>query len=220
MNINHTLPPFEAVILAQGEYPTHPTPLALLQESSYVVCCDGAANEYLSRGEMPQAVVGDGDSLSATTRALCQSILHLVQEQESNDLTKAIRYLYQQGVRRVAIVGGTGKREDHTLGNISLLLEYQQMGMEVAMYTNYGYFVACQDEAHFATLPGQQLSIFNLDAKGFDAKGLKYPLYDFNRWWQGTLNECIDTELTIQARGCYLLFFNYPSSAMTPPPSI
>ncbi|MGL4851254.1 MAG: thiamine diphosphokinase [Phocaeicola sp.] len=202
--------PFEAVILAQGEYPSHTTPATLLQEAAYVVCCDGAAHAYLASGKMPQAVVGDGDSLTEETRVRCEEILHLESEQESNDLTKSMRYLYNQGKRRVAIVGGTGKREDHTLGNISLLLEYQQMGMEVVMYTNYGYFVACQNAARFSTSPGQQLSIFNMGAKGFESEGLKYPLYDFTRWWQGTLNECTSSELRIQAQGCYLLFFNYP----------
>ena len=201
--------PFEAVILAQGEYPTHSIPTALLQQTNLVVCCDGAANEFLAKGYMPQAVVGDGDSLTPTTRSLCQDILHLENEQESNDLTKAMRYLYKQGKRRVAIVGATGKREDHTLGNISLLLEYQQMGMEAVLYTNHGYFVACQDNSLFATSEGQQLSIFNFGATGFVAKGLKYPLYDFTSWWQGTLNECTSSELQILATGRYLLFFNY-----------
>lgn len=211
MNQNNSIPPFEAVILAQGEYPAHTIPTTLLQEAHYVVCCDGAANSFLARGHMPQAVVGDGDSLNATTRATCQSILHLESEQESNDLTKAVRYLYQLGKRRIAIVGATGKREDHTLGNIALLLTYQQMGMEVVMYTNYGYFVACQDNVSFPATPGQQLSLFNFGATGIQSTGVKYPLYDFTRWWQGTLNECTGTELTIQATGCYLLFFNYPT---------
>ena len=40
----------EAVILANGEYPTCPVPLTMLEEASFVACCDGAANEYISRG--------------------------------------------------------------------------------------------------------------------------------------------------------------------------
>ncbi|MGL5958221.1 MAG: thiamine diphosphokinase [Phocaeicola sp.] len=210
MNRSHFNSSFEAVILAQGEYPTHNTPITLLQSTDYVVCCDGAANEFLAKGEMPQAVVGDGDSLTSTSHAACQEILHIEQEQESNDLTKAIRYLHKQGKRRVAIVGATGKREDHTLANISLLIEYQKMGMEVVMYTNHGYFVPCQDKVSFPTEQGQQLSIFNFGAQGFESEGLKYPLYDFNNWWQGTLNECTHSQLQIKAKGCYLLFFNYP----------
>lgn len=54
----------EAVILANGEYPTCPVPLTMLEEASFVACCDGAANEYISRGHTPDVIVGDGDSLS------------------------------------------------------------------------------------------------------------------------------------------------------------
>lgn len=56
--------PTEAVILANGEYPTHSVPVNILRNASYVACCDGAANEYLSRGYIPDAIIGDGDSIS------------------------------------------------------------------------------------------------------------------------------------------------------------
>jgi thiamine pyrophosphokinase len=38
---------------------------------------------------------------------------------------------------------------------------------------------------------------------------LLYPIYDFNNWWQGTLNECTGEEFTIKAKGEYLLFINH-----------
>ena len=47
----HYIP--QAVILANGEYPAHELPLRLLAEPQFVVCCDGAANEYISRGHTP-----------------------------------------------------------------------------------------------------------------------------------------------------------------------
>ena len=47
----------EAVILANGEYPTCPVPLTMLEEASFVACCDGAANEYISRGHTPDVIV-------------------------------------------------------------------------------------------------------------------------------------------------------------------
>ena len=57
----HYIP--QAVILANGEYPAHELPLRLLAEAQFVVCCDGAANEYISRGHTPDVIIGDGDSL-------------------------------------------------------------------------------------------------------------------------------------------------------------
>ena len=201
--------PFEAVIVAGGDYPTSEQALRVLHNAPYVVCCDGAADRYIATGHLPDAIVGDGDSISAYNRTKYASRLHIVAEQETNDQTKAVKHLLAEGKRRIAIVGATGKREDHTLGNISLLMEYRRMGAEVRMYTNYGVFIPCKDTCTFACSPNQQVSIINFTARGLKAKGLAYPIYDFTNWWQGTLNACTDTSFTIEAEGEYLLFLNY-----------
>ncbi|MBE6303664.1 MAG: thiamine diphosphokinase [Bacteroidales bacterium] len=200
---------FDAVILAAGDYPTATQPLAILRNAKYVVCCDGAADRYIARGNTPDAIVGDGDSISPDNREKYAHILHIVNEQESNDQTKAVRFLVSQGKRRIAIVGATGRREDHTIGNISLLIEYARSGVEVYSFTNYGLFVPCNGTTTHKCRKGQQLSIFSITAKSLRAEGLRYPIYDFTNWWQGTLNECTDDTVTLHARGEYLLFFNY-----------
>ena len=58
----------EAVILGNGDYPSHPYPLNVLRQALYVVCCDGAADEYIRHGFLPDAIIGDGDSLSSENR--------------------------------------------------------------------------------------------------------------------------------------------------------
>ena len=199
----------DAIILANGDYPSADVPVQLLKEAPYVVCCDGGANEYIEKGYTQDIIIGDGDSLSEENRRLYADLIHHNPDQETNDQTKAIQFLLSQGKKRIAIVGATGKREDHTIGNISLLMEYMRMGVEVCMYTDYGVFVPCKDTCVFECRPGQQVSIFNFTAKGLKSKGLAYPIYDFTSWWQGTLNRCTDTSFTIEAEGEYLVFLNY-----------
>ena len=199
----------DAIILANGDYPSADVPVQLLKEAPYVVCCDGGANEYIEKGYTPDIIIGDGDSLSEENRRLYADLIHHNPDQETNDQTKAIQFLLSQGKKRIAIVGATGKREDHTIGNISLLMEYMRMGAEVRSYTDYGVFVPCKDTCVFECRPGQQVSIFNFTAKGLKSKGLAYPIYDFTSWWQGTLNRCTDTSFTIEAEGEYLVFLNY-----------
>lgn len=200
---------FDAVVIGGGEFPKAERPLQVIRNASYVVCCDGAADEYISRGFVPDAIVGDGDSISACNRAAFAGILHCISEQESNDQTKAVRFLLEQGKNSIAIVGATGKREDHTIGNISLLMEYFRMGVDVRMFTDYGVFIPCEGEASFRCRPGLQVSIFNFTAKDFSSSGLKYDIYDFTSWWQGTLNECTGDSFVVSAKGEYLLFLNY-----------
>lgn len=199
----------DAVILANGEYPTHELPLRILSESAFVVCCDGAANEYIARGHTPDIIIGDGDSLSPDNKIRFAPIILQIADQETNDQTKAVQYLQSKGYKKIAIVGATGKREDHTLGNISLLIDYMKSGIEVRTFTDYGVFIPVKDSQTFASHAGQQVSILNFGAKGLKGEGLVYPLSDFSNWWQGTLNEATSNEFTIHCTGDYLVFLTY-----------
>lgn len=206
MNMNKE---FDAVILANGKYPDRGIAAEILASAKYVICCDGAANRYIEQGCTPHAIIGDGDSINEEYRTRFATILHVVDEQESNDQTKAVRFLLSQGKSKIAIVGATGKREDHTIGNISLLIEYARAGADVCTYTEYGVFIPCNGCNTFASHPWEKISIFNFTAKGLKGIGLKYPIYDFTNWWQGTLNECTGHSFTIEAEGEYLVFINY-----------
>ena len=206
MNDSHQI---EAVILANGDYPSNKKPLQILKEAPFVACCDGGANEYIAKGHLPDIIIGDGDSLSEENRLKHASLLHHIPDQETNDQTKAVQYLLAKGIRNIAIVGATGKREDHTIGNVSLLMEYMRMGAVVRSYTDYGVFIPCKDTCSFNCSTGQQVSIFNFTARNLQSEGLAYPIYDFTSWWQGTLNQCTGTSFTIEAKGEYLVFLNY-----------
>lgn len=199
----------DAVILAGGDYPTAERPLEILHQAKMVICCDGGADRYIAEGHTPDIIIGDGDSLSAENRTRFADRIIYEADQETNDQTKAVKYLLSKGLKRMAIVGATGKRDDHTLGNIALLSEYRKMGAEVRSYTDYGVFIPCCGTCRFSCLPKAQVSVFNIDAKHFQSNGLAYPIYDFTRWWQGTLNEASDGEFMISAEGEYLLFVTY-----------
>lgn len=50
----------DAVILGNGEYPTHSMPETMLIMAPYVVCCDGSADEHIRQdsSRMPSSVTG------------------------------------------------------------------------------------------------------------------------------------------------------------------
>ncbi len=198
----------DAVILANGEYPSHPLPLYLLENAPYVVCCDGAADEYISRGHTPDAIVGDGDSISPENRNRFADILFCNNDQETNDQTKAVNHCLTIGKKNLLIVGATGKREDHTLGNISLLMDYVDE-VQVEMATDSGFFTPAKDSGKFKCIKGEQVSMVNFGATGVRGENLVYPLRDFDNWWQGTLNEATADSFIIHARGKYLIYRTY-----------
>ena len=197
----------EVVILAEGDYPTHELPLSILNSCDKVICCDGAANTYINIGKLPLATIGDGDSINEELKSKLNFIF--VPDQETNDLTKAINYAKDLGYKNIAILGATGKRECHTIGNISLLMEYKKMGLNVTMFTDYCSIFPCKDYICIDSKVGQQISIINFGATNLTSEGLRYPIYDFTALWQGTLNECTSEKCSIKADGEFLVILDY-----------
>lgn len=205
------LPP--VVILAAGDFPAHPVPKSLLQQAGCVVCLDSAADLYLQHmGRLPHYVVGDADSASPS---LLQQMGHRFirdDEQETNDLCKAVRFIMRQGIDEVCILGGTGKREDHTLGNIFHL---PGLGLRrVKMVTDYGVFLVPerQDREYVVKMKlhrGCQVSVFNLGTKHLRAEGLRWQLRDFTELWEGTLNEAIQENVEVRGEGTFLVYHTH-----------
>lgn len=194
----------KTVILANGEYPTRPAALRVLEEAETVICCDGASRhaERLLRLGRRCYLVGDGDSIDPRTREEKRELFHHDPDQETNDLTKAVKFCMSHGWREIAILGATGLREDHTLGNISLLADYMEQGMAAEMISDYGRFIPIQGSHRFASWEGQQVSLFSLTPEEpITVRGLAYPIERrcLRRWWEGTLNEALGESFEVEA---------------------
>ena len=212
--------PCRIVILADGEFPTHPIPLSLLMSAEYIVCCDGSAEKLINAGFKPNAIVGDMDSLPEILQAEYAAIIHKDGEQEHNDLTKAVLFAVRQNPTSISIVGATGLREDHTIGNISLLSYYSKAitNIPITLYTDTGKFFAIGEGAVIDAPMCSSVSIFSLDTDiTIKSKGLRYPLDKvvFDSWWKATLNETTATsfELTFKS-GRVVLYIKYKEATL------
>lgn len=202
---------FDAVILCNGDFPTHPKALAVLREAKFLCCCDGAAESCIAHGIRPDAIVGDGDSLDEELKRRNADILHIIHEQEFNDMTKATRFCIANGkTPRIAYVGATGKREDHTLGNIFLLPYYlTELKVSPVMLTDHGMFIPMSGTHTFGSFARQQVSIFNMSCGKLSSEGLRWQCYPYRQMWQGTLNEATGGTFTINADGAYIIYQTY-----------
>jgi thiamine pyrophosphokinase len=202
INLEHS-----AVILANGEYPTHKIPLTILKQHDYLCCCDLAGMTAIHNGIMPDAIVGDGDSLPQAFQQKYASIFHHVEEQDDNDLTKATKFMLSQGFKNIIYLGATGLREDHTLANISLMAYYHQsLGIEPIMVTDYGYFSVNEGRQTIDSFPRQQISIFNINCTKLQSRGLRWAVSPFTQLWQGTLNEAAGDSFDIDGDGTYMIY--------------
>ena len=117
----------------------------------------------------------------------------------------------ENGKQRVSILGATGKREDHTLGNIGYLVSFAEEypDVEIEMLTDYGRFVALKGSRTFHSFPGQQVSVFSMDPEcPIYSEGLRWPLdgLQARRWWQATLNEALASEFSLRSEGWLVVF--------------
>ena len=200
------------VILANGSFPRRKCLLETLRAAGRIVCCDGAASALLRAGREPDLVVGDLDSLDPALRKRFGKRLVHESEQETNDLSKAFRACMARGWRSLVILGAGGRREDHLLGNASLLPLFAAAGADVRMETDYGTFLPVLKSASFRRPVGTKVSIFSFHPEmPLTASGLKYPLDKLRLpfWWCGTLNETSAPEfsLTFDGRAPLLLYF-------------
>ncbi len=199
----------DTVVLANGSFPVHTIPLQRLDHASRVICCDGAAESLLAYGREPDVIVGDLDSLpAALATRFAAKVLHKP-DQETNDLTKAVKLCVGEQIEAITILGATGKREDHTVGNLGLLAEYTEW-LDAEMVTDYGIFRVMRDTRTFASSRGQQISVVSLTpGVPVTAQGLKYPIEQrcLTALWQGTLNEAVDDVVTLSCHGGRLLVF-------------
>jgi len=191
---------FDVVVLANGKYPEHQVPMEILESAKFLVCCDGAVVKHVGKGNTPDAVVGDLDSLPGELKLAFAGKLYHDPDQNTNDLTKSIKFCQANEFRRIAILGSTGLREDHTLGNISLMIYYAQLGLDVTIITDTGIFIPVLASRSFVSFSGQQISLFSINSETtITSEGLKYPIagQKFSMWWQGTLNEALGDSFRI-----------------------
>ncbi|MBK8880909.1 MAG: thiamine diphosphokinase [Bacteroidales bacterium] len=179
------------VIVADGTFPRHEIPLEYLKSAERIVCCDGSAENLIKAGYIPDAIVGDMDSLDQSIAGRFHDRIFRDTDQETNDLTKAVNWCSERGYTELVILGATGKREDHAIGNISLLAEYIKT-VKVKMVTDTGILTAITEGSAIVSFPGQQVSVFSIDPETeITSDGLRYPLdrKKIDNWWVATLNE-------------------------------
>ncbi|CAI3954837.1 Thiamine pyrophosphokinase (ThiN) (PDB:1IG0) [Commensalibacter communis] len=184
-------------------------PKSILQyHQDKLVCCDGAANNLSNHHLTAQVIIGDGDSLSLDNQIKYQDKFIKLSDQNTNDLTKAVLFCQSQSVQSLIILGATGKREDHTIANIALLVNYLSIIDNVTMISDFGVFNAIQLLSSFESYSKQQVSLFSQSPTPITTTNLKYSSNKQNHiyWWQGSLNESLGDEFTIEVNNALIVY--------------
>ena len=182
-----------------------------------ILAADSGMNALYAAAVTPDIIIGDFDSADEKILAFFQQnkaidFCTLNPEKDDTDTEFAIRESIRRGADSITIIGGTGTRLDHVLGNISLLGIGLEEGVRMELLDAHNHI--CMID-HSVTLKkkeqyGNYLSLipYNGNVTGVTLKGLKYPLHDYTMGGFNSLgisNEIVDDEASIELTSGQLL---------------
>lgn len=179
--------------------------MVFLERESYdkIIAVDRGL-EFLHRNSiMPALIVGDFDSLAdgILDDYIEQHIpvRRFIPEKDATDMEIGVRCALEMGADEIIILGGTGSRLDHVLGNIQTMMIPLKQGVETYMLDAnnrirlLGHSVSIEKK----NTKGTYVSFLPLTTtvEGLTLKGFKYPLYNYTLTSDNSLgvsNEFVD----------------------------
>ena len=148
-----------------------------------LIAADSGADHILNAGFMPDIVVGDLDSLSADKSLLQSQIVEFPAEKDFTDAEAAFDRALSSGADDIIIYGATGKRLDHFMGNLSLLIKADNLSLACCIVDRYNRLRLISDDTtlHRSDCFGKYISIIPIDDNvNITLTGFKYPLSNYH----------------------------------------
>ncbi|MDD7972075.1 thiamine diphosphokinase [Roseinatronobacter alkalisoli] len=161
-----------------------------------LVAADGGANSLVDAGHLPQAIIGDIDSLRDDLRHQLADKVHRIAEQDSTDFDKCLAFV---NAPFILALGFTGARLDHTLAAMSSLVRFGSARVLVVAEKDITFLAPPR-----LTLPatiGQRVSLFPMGRCAGRSQGLFWPIdgLDFTPSGViGTSNKASSTQVTLE----------------------
>ncbi len=182
-----------------------------------VVAVDGGLEAAKELDIIPDVIVGDFDTVHPEILAYYRKMEHIVwevhqPEKDDTDTELAIKRALAMNCSHITLLGATGGRLDHMIGNIHLLFPCLQKGTYAEIVDSPEPSVSDRRGAYLPKRDADLGEIYFFPAsyrrsKGITLKGFKYPLTDRDISIGTSLcisNELVEEEGTITFfRWCY-----------------
>lgn len=147
-----------------------------LSVAPLLVAADGGADAALCAGHMPDAVIGDFDSISAAAMTrIPRDRRHRVAEQDSTDFEKCLARI---SARFVIAIGFSGNRLDHTLAVLSAMARVKHS--PVLMLAESDVVFLAPAELSLDLQAGTRVSLWPLGPVRGTSTGLRWPIEDID----------------------------------------
>ncbi len=147
--------------------------------------------QYLCEMDLlPDLVIGDFDSLTPMYQKTLSDleergipVFRLKPQKDETDTQEAFRCARENGAKEVVLLGATGTRLDHVMGNLGLLALARSYGVGLTILDPHNRIrvVSSPLEMNKRELFGKYISFFPLGetVEGLTLQGFAYPLTDF-----------------------------------------
>lgn len=187
------------VVVANGEWNSE-WGKQELASFDLLVAADGGADCILESGYLPHALIGDLDSVQPENLAKCRvegtHIEKFPREKDETDLELALEYAVsrikeheneaalhepsrnkQEQLTDVWLLGATGGRVDHLLGNLAIMLGFLKRGFRIRAKDPYHELWLIRGQEKLKGEKGQELSLISFsEVAVVSTEGLYYPL--------------------------------------------
>ena len=195
------------IILANGQYPSHPAALNMLHTAGTIICTDGSANKLLENGLTPNVIIGDMDSTTVGQDSF-KGLYVKISDQDNTDLDKALEWCKVNSLSQLTVLGTSQLREDHTIGNLILLANYSEE-LDINFVTDYFTITCHHGKRSFTSFKQQLVSLLPVeDIKSITTEGLEFPLIDelFPLSSRGISNRATGHQFIISSSGKIWVF--------------
>lgn len=147
-----------------------------LRPDDYVVYCDSGLRHMERLHVAPSLIVGDFDSYEKPETDV--ETIVLPREKDDTDTMFGVREALRRGCDRFLLIGVVGTRLDHTLGNVSILLFLDSIGIPAAIIDDYSEMEIVSRQEAAVSGDYACFSLLNISgtACGINISGAKYPL--------------------------------------------
>ena len=169
----------KCIILANGK-PPEKIVISFFHKRGYdkLFCADGGANSALKMNLIPDAIIGDLDSISSAALKKFEQRSKIIQlkRQNDTDVEKCLKYAIKKNFNEVILAGVTGNRLDHTICNLGIVLKFLNQ-INISIVAEDSFLKPCRVKVELRTRAGETVSIYGFDKKTkITSKGLKYEL--------------------------------------------
>ena len=200
------------IVLANGSFPSHFIAKKYLNKSGTIICTDGAADKLIGSGRNPDIIIGDFDSTSIKGKDRTGKWIE-APDQNKTDLEKTFEWCIMNNIKKIVLLGSSGKREDHTLGNLFTLAKYHDE-IKCEMITNHAKIICVSGENYIFADTNQTISIIATEPiESITLDGLQYNIKNESLLpsARAISNKAIGDKFYLESTGKVLVFLNHIS---------